>query len=381
MPDIITHSNSNLSRQALQQQAKRRRLTRLFRGAYVNTQEYAALTFAEQYRVRAEAFLATHAKLRAWGITAAALDGAPVLSGAPLHFGGARSHAKSKQAGCSFHEALLKVPSNPVAQTLFECAATSPLPDAILAANHLLRRSTEKAKGSLIASRDLDEKTTEALVWQPVNPQNYKARIRAALDVGTLRGDEPNFLATYSAARRAGFISPEAELAWLGFAQLCALYKGKRGVRKALKAGLYFTDQAESPAESLLIARCAELGFEIPYLQVNILDPENGRFLGRVDGLWPSDAVLKNLYESDSRFGRFFQCRQLGDNESVIVEFDGRIKYQQNYSQVLERERKRQNAIGNLGFRFVRIDWSDLMKPERLRRILEAAHVPRCRQV
>ena len=231
MPDIITHSNSNLSRQALQQQAKRRRLTRLFRGAYVNTQEYAALTFAEQYRVRAEAFLATHAKLRAWGITAAALDGAPVLSGAPLHFGGARSHAKSKQAGCSFHEALLVAPSDSVAQTLFECAATSPLPDALLAANHLLRRSTEKAKGSLIASRDLDEKTTEALVWQPVSPQNSKASIRAALDVGTLRGDEPNFLTTYSAVRRTGFISPEAELAWLGFAQICALHKGKRGQR------------------------------------------------------------------------------------------------------------------------------------------------------
>ena len=126
MPGIITHSNSSMSRQALRQQAEKHRLVRLFRGAYMDAQEYAALDISGRYRARAQAFLATHAKLRAWGITAAALEGAPVLGGAPLHFGGARSHAKSKQDGCAFHEASLETPSNPVAQTLFECASTSP---------------------------------------------------------------------------------------------------------------------------------------------------------------------------------------------------------------------------------------------------------------
>ena len=115
-----------MSRQALRQQAEKHRLVRLFRGAYMDAQEYAALDISGRYRARAQAFLATHAKLRAWGITAAALEGAPVLGGAPLHFGGARSHAKSKQDGCAFHEASLETPSNPVAQTLFECASTSP---------------------------------------------------------------------------------------------------------------------------------------------------------------------------------------------------------------------------------------------------------------
>ena len=191
--------------------------------------------------------------------------------------------------------------------------------------------------------------------------------------------EEPEFLANYSAARVTGFVSPEAELLWLAFAQLCFANGRKRGVRSALQAGLYFTDQVESPAESLLIARCAELGFEIPYLQVNILDPVNGRHLGRVDGLWPSEAVQKSLYRSDSRFGRFLQCRRLGDNGSIVIEFDGKLKYRQDYAEVLERERQRQNAIGNLGFRFVRIGWDDLMRPERLRSILEAARVPRCR--
>lgn len=379
MPGIITHSNSSMSRQALRQQAEKHRLVRLFRGAYMDAQEYAALDISGRYRARAQAFLATHAKLRAWGITAAALEGAPVLGGAPLHFGGSRSHAKSKQDGCAFHEASLETPSNPVAQTLFECASTSPLPDALLAANYLLRRSSAKAQGGLVACRDIDESTTEALVWEPATSGSGEASSRSAFDIRMLDMEEPEFLANYSAARVTGFVSPEAELLWLAFAQLCFANGRKRGVRSALQAGLYFTDQVESPAESLLIARCAELGFEIPYLQVNILDPSNGRHLGRVDGLWPSEAVQKSLYRSDSRFGRFLQCRRLGDNGSIVIEFDGKLKYRQDYAEVLERERQRQNAIGNLGFRFVRIGWDDLMRPERLRSILEAARVPRCR--
>ena len=242
MPGIITHSNSSMSRQALRQQAEKHRLVRLFRGAYMDAQEYAALDISGRYRARAQAFLATHAKLRAWGITAAALEG-----------------------------------------TLFEGASTSPLPDALLAANYLLRRSSAKAQGGLVACRDIDESTTEALVWEPATSGSGEASIRSAFDTRMLDMEEPEFLANYSAARVTGFVSPEAELLWLAFAQLCFANGGKRGIRSALKAGLYFTDQVESPAESLLIARCAELGFEIPYLQVNILDPSNGRHLGRVE--------------------------------------------------------------------------------------------------
>lgn len=305
MPEVITPTNTNLSKQALRLQTNNKRLIRLFRGAYVNAEEYASLDIAGQYRVRAKAFLETHPKLRAWGITEAALKGAPVLKGAPLHFAGAKSHAKSKQTGCIFHEAPLRASADqsPVAQTLFECASSSPLPDALLAANYLLRDLTEKANGSLIAIRDLDEKTTEALIWQPVNSQNKGAQTPATIKIGTLNTEEPDFLATYSSARQTGFISPEAELVWLCFAQLCVDQGKKRGVRKAMKTGVYFTDQAESPAESLLIARCAELGFAIPYLQVNIFDPSSSKHLGRVDGLWPSNAVNKRLYQSDSRFG------------------------------------------------------------------------------
>ena len=382
MVDIMTPAGTGPSKQALKQQADKQRIVRLFRGAYIDAEEYTALDTAGRYRAQARAFLATHPKLQAWGLTAAALEGAPVLSGAPLHFSGNRSNAKSMQKGCVFHETLPAVPAvnNRTAQILFECATTSPLPDALMAANHLLKSLSANATGGLTASRDLDEKTSEALIWSQLDSKNERVKESSIVDAGKLDVNKPGFLESYSATRLTEFSSPEAELAWFDFAQLCVAYRTRRAIPKALRAGSYFTDQIDSPAESLLIARCAELGFAIPYLQVNILDPVSGRHLGRVDGLWPSSKVLKGLYLKDSSFGRFLFIKQRGDSESIVIEFDGRMKYQQDYFETLDKERIRQNSIGNLGFRFVRIGWSDLMQPEQLHSILAEAKVPRSRR-
>ena len=382
MANIITPTNTGLSSQALQQQVVKKKLVRLFHGAYIDAKEYAALDTAERYRARARAFLATHPKLEPWGITAAALQGAPVLSGAPLHFSGNRSNAKSIQKGCVFHETLPAVPTvnSRMAQILFECATTSPLPDALMAANHLLKSLTINAAGGLMASRDIDEKTSEAVVWLQLDSKNERVKERRIIDARKLDVNKPGFLESYSDTRSTDFSSPEAELAWFDFAQLCVAYGTRRAIPKALRAGSYFTDQIDSPAESLLIARCVELGFAIPYLQVNIIDPASRRHLGRVDGLWPSSKVLKGLYLKDSTAGRFLFCKQQGDSESIVVEFDGRLKYQHDFTDVLEKERLRQNSIGNLGFRFIRIGWDDLMQPERLRSVLASARVPRSRR-
>jgi len=379
MANIITPSSTGLSSQALSQQADKQKIVRLFHGAYINAAEYAALDAAGRYRARARAFLATHPRLEAWGITAAALEGAPVLSGAPLHFSGSRYHARGKQKGCVFHEVLPAVPTvnNRIAQILFECAISSPLPDALMAANYLLKSLTDNATGGLMASRDVDEKTSEAVIWSQLNSKNMRAKERSTVDAGKLDASKPNFLESYSATRLTGFSSPDAELAWLDFAQLCVAYRARRAIPKALRAGAYFTDQIDSPAESLLVARCAELGFVIPYLQVNIIDPVSAKHLGRVDGLWPSSKVLKGLYLKDSSSGRFLFCKQQGDSESIVIEFDGRLKYQHDYTDALEKERLRQNSIGNLGFRFVRIGWDDLMQPEQLRSVFASGRVPR----
>ena len=381
MSRIITLSNTGLSRQAIQKQAKKQKITRLFRGAYIDAQEYAALDITGQYKARAEAFLATHPKLEAWGITAAALEGAPILAKAPLHFAGTRSNAKSKQKGCVFHEKLPFVPTinNRTAQILFECATSSPLSDTLLAANYLLRRLSVNASSGLLASRSIDEKTTEALLREPLSSKNDRVQGQGAHLASKLDIHKQDFLKSYDAARTTRFASTQAELVWFDFAQLCVVYGAKRAIRKALRVGLYFSDQVESPAESLLVSRCVELGFEVPYLQVNILDPTSGKNLGRVDGLWPSHAVYKGLYQRDSQFGRLIYSKQFGDNNSVVVEFDGRLKYQQDYIGLLEKERLRQNAIGNLGFRFVRISWEDLMQASSMHAVLTAAKIPKAK--
>jgi hypothetical protein len=262
---------------------------------------------------------------------------------------------------------------------LFECAITSPIADTLLAANHLLHCITLSTRGALSAKRDIDEKTIEVFLREPLGPKGLRVQTHRTQGISKLDTDRPDFLNAYGAMRNTKLASAEAELVWLYYAQLCVTYGARRAFRKALRAGLYFSDQVESPAESLLIARCADLGFEIPHLQVNILDPVSGKHLGRVDGLWASDRVQKGLYQQDTKFGRLLFSRQNGDNDSVVVEFDGLLKYQQDYLGVLEKERQRQNAIGNLGYRFIRINWSDLMQPDKLRFMLVAAKVPKSR--
>jgi hypothetical protein len=382
---ILTTAAHEVSKQAFQKGASCGRLLSLSQGVYVDADEYSSLDISEQYRVRAQAFLAIHPKLTAWGITAAALEGAPILQGAPLQFSGEKSAARSRQRGCLFHKPLPDVPqiANRTAQLLFECAISSPLPDTLLAANYFLRSYAKESPGDLSATRVIDEKTVEALIRLPLSETRTKAALKDKVKVRKNKGQpllsSDRFLVDYLELRKTDIAATNAELLLYDYVQLCGEYRAVRGVRQALKAGLYFSDQMESPAEALLIARCVELGFSIPYLQVSILHPEDGRFLGRVDGLWPSRNIRKELCYSDTKFGRVLSSKTRGDNESIIIEFDGRLKYDASYSETLEKERQRQNAIGNLGFRFVRVSWSDLMQPKRLRDILESANVPKQR--
>jgi very-short-patch-repair endonuclease len=180
--------------------------------------------------------------------------------------------------------------------------------------------------------------------------------------------------------RQVEVATTAAELLWFNYAELLLVVGKRRGYRRAILAGLFFTDLAESIAESLLIARTVEAGFSAPFLQVSILRPGSGEFLGRVDGLWPTEEALHDLHFRDTAYGRRLFLEALGDNHTVIIEFDGRIKYDEDYQGRLDRERLRQNSITNLGYRFVRVTWDDLMHPERFRQILTAARLPRIRR-
>jgi very-short-patch-repair endonuclease len=105
---------------------------------------------------------------------------------------------------------------------------------------------------------------------------------------------------------------------------------------------------AESPLESLTRACLMTGGLPRPQLQAVIRD-ELG-FVGRVDLLWPV--------------------------HRVIVEADGRVKYQQPRD--VWNEKRRQDRLVRLGYRVERVTWADVVDhPHRtvgwVRDALEAA--------
>lgn len=110
---------------------------------------------------------------------------------------------------------------------------------------------------------------------------------------------------------------------------------------------------SESVGESRTRALVRMLGLALPEEQM-VLGDDDG--VMRVDFAWP--------------------------RERVVLEFDGRIKYGPGVAgdvpaaEVVWREKLREDRIRQLGYRVVRVVWSDLMRPERFRSRLLAAGVP-----
>jgi hypothetical protein len=101
--------------------------------------------------------------------------------------------------------------------------------------------------------------------------------------------------------------------------------------------------RSESPLESLSRVLLALEGIEAPELQ-QVLRDRLGRFLGRVDFLWP--------------------------RYRVVGEADGLLKYET--PQALRQEKRRQESIEQAGYRVVRWTWAEITKApgavaERLR--------------
>ena len=69
--------------------------------------------------------------------------------------------------------------------------------------------------------------------------------------------------------------------------------------------------------------------------------------------------------------GRPYRGDFLVSGTRVLVEFDGRLKYSDRDS--LFAEKQREDRIRSLGFEVVRITWSDLRDPARVRRLVDAA--------
>lgn len=103
---------------------------------------------------------------------------------------------------------------------------------------------------------------------------------------------------------------------------------------------------AESAGESLARLVLIDLGYVVvPQLRIV---GEDGRFVARVD----------------------FYLPELG----VVVEFDGRIKYEgHDGAAALAAEKQREDGIRALGYGMARLVWADLFHPARVRAAVEQA--------
>ena len=140
---------------------------------------------------------------------------------------------------------------------------------------------------------------------------------------------------------------PVAELA--DVAARCLGWPGMANARQSLE---FLDARSESVGESVSRVAMWEVGVATPIPQYEVADLD-GRFVGRSDFGWP-------------------EFRTLG-------EFDGRIKYGrllddgQTAGDVIVDEKRREDAMRELGWQIVRWLWEDLRHPQLLRERLERA--------
>lgn len=124
------------------------------------------------------------------------------------------------------------------------------------------------------------------------------------------------------------------------------------GTRQARRAVALFDPRSESAGESVSRVRLHEDGLPVPDPQQDIFD-EDGQFVARVDFCWRK--------------------------QRTIGEFDGKIKYGrvlkpgQPIEDVLFEEKRREDALRDLGWQIVRWLWRDLYRRGVIRdRVLRA---------
>ncbi|MQA80482.1 MAG: hypothetical protein GEV10_18720 [Streptosporangiales bacterium] len=165
---------------------------------------------------------------------------------------------------------------------------------------------------------------------------------RAVVEVALTSGLEASVVAADSALRRRLATKPELDRLF-GEMRLWPC-SGSAGRVISFADGL-----SESVGESRARVLFARQGLPVPVLQREIVD-EAGRFVARVDFLF--------------------------EDERVVVEFDGDVKYRGtgvDPSDVVIAEKRREDRLRELGYEVVRVTWSDLAQPERTaRRILAA---------
>ncbi|HEX2362601.1 MAG TPA: type IV toxin-antitoxin system AbiEi family antitoxin domain-containing protein [Jiangellaceae bacterium] len=159
---------------------------------------------------------------------------------------------------------------------------------------------------------------------------------RTAIDVALMGGFERGVVVADAALRMLGG-DKDALLRRLD------AVRDWSGARNAGRVAEFADGLAESVGESRnrVVFELARL--PRPRLQVVIVDPTSGRIIARVDFLF--------------------------EEERTIGEFDGRLKYRAEPSggltaeEVVWREKRREDALRDLGFEVARSIWADLRQP------------------
>lgn len=147
-----------------------------------------------------------------------------------------------------------------------------------------------------------------------------------------------SMLVAADAALRIGSVTPSRMRA------AAEALKGQRGITAARKAIEWCDGRHESPGETLAARLLRSLGYA---------------------------AIPQVVIERSEAPGRMYVADFLIDGTRVIVEFDGRGKYDD--PTVLFAEKQREDELRRLGYVVVRLTWEDLSRPEQVRRRLAAA--------
>lgn len=127
--------------------------------------------------------------------------------------------------------------------------------------------------------------------------------------------------------------------------RLVETHKLRRGAVRAQQMVSLIDPACESPGETLTRYRLHQLKLPLPRSQQILLKPDKS-FVGRVDFLWLSNRV--------------------------VLEFDGKVKYSGRFAtktsdsngyETLWDEKRREDEIRALGFRVIRLNWTDVSTP------------------
>ncbi|WAB84881.1 hypothetical protein OVN20_04790 [Microcella daejeonensis] len=287
----------------LSRAVSRGELIRIHRGAYVEASTWSAAPPWHRYRLRCRAAALAHPGVVLSHASAAAMWGAPLLT-ADRRVEVLGSGPRSGRVAGELHYRGSRAPTTRITQV-----------DGVLVTD-LPRTLAEFAARASLAE------AVVALDWglHPRGPARVAPTSRNAIRAAAVEVD---------------------------------LVRGAGRLERALA----FADGAsESAGESLSRVLIAELGFEPPELQHELVLGDGQHV--RVDFRWA--------------------------RERIVGEFDGLAKYcsaelraGRTAEQVVVEEKLREDAIRHRGERVGRWVWADLRAPRRLHAILEALGVPR----